>query len=82
VRSWVPARPVAGSSRAERPAAASAVAARPAAESAPAVPWEVAEDRARRFGHRALELPPPASPGAPIQRVVRPVRGKRGKDGG
>lgn len=40
------------------------------------MPWEVAEDRARRFGHRALELPPPATAaGAPIQRVVRPVRG-------
>jgi len=74
MRSWVPARPVAGPSRAERPAAAPLPAA-----AAPPVPWDVAEERARRFGHRALELPPPdAAAGMPIQRVVREVRGGGG----
>ncbi len=80
MRSWAPSRAAAGPSRAE-PASPTAAARRPA-EAAPPETWEVAEARARRFGHKALELPPPeaaaSAAGAPIQRVVRQVRGKGG----
>lgn len=82
MRARVPPRSSAGPSRAEdsgRSTAAPAASGRLPAAGTPTEPWAIAEDRARRFGHRALELPPPAAAtGAPIQRVVRKVRGKGG----